>query len=306
MKIRLLIILSVLFLAFSSNSAHGGGRLKTGFSIDAGYRTDSIDWNIAGNINGGSPNILSELTWEGLDIFQLKATGRVLIYRGLLLRGSFGYGWIYDGSNRDSDYSGDDRTLEFSRSVNNSDDGRVLDASIGLGYMFIFRDRYGIIAITPLAGYSQSEQNLTITDGFQVIPPTGAFPGLDSTYDTRWRGPWAGVEVLFEFTESSLTALFEYHLADYYAEADWNLRTDFAHPKSFEHEADGSGIVLALDWNYDFSERFSIKAGIDYQRWSTEHGIDRTFFATGAIVETRLNEVNWRSTTLSAGIVLRL
>ena len=39
---------------------------ETEFVFSAGYRKDELDWNIAGNINGNNPNILSELTWEDL------------------------------------------------------------------------------------------------------------------------------------------------------------------------------------------------------------------------------------------------
>ena len=45
----------------------------SGVAVSAGYRLDSLDWNIDGRGNpvGSSPNILSELQWRDLDIFQL-------------------------------------------------------------------------------------------------------------------------------------------------------------------------------------------------------------------------------------------
>ncbi len=301
----LFLILS-LFITVHPSFVHAADVYRNAFSIDAGYRVDDLDWNIAGDINGSNPNILSELTWKDLKIFQVRTTGKVFVARGLLIEGRLGYGWIYDGTNRDSDYLSDNRTGEFSRSDNRADSGQVLDASIGLGYMFIFGEGYGIMHFTPLVGYSHSEQDLTITEGFQTIPYTGPFAGLNSSYDTRWSGPWVGAEVLFDFGEANITGLFEYHWADYYAEANWNLRTDFAHPKSFEHVADGNGIVIALDWNVALAENILLSAGIEYRNWSTDHGIDRTFFASGATSETRLNEVNWKSTAFTGAIVFTL
>ena len=133
-------------------------------------------------------------------------------------------------------------------------------------------------------------------------PSLGPFGGLDSTYDAQWRGPWIGVDVTLEtakFTNKlpsiSLFAGWEYHWADYYAEADWNLRDDFMHPKSFEHEADGTGMVIDVGIRLHLNHRWSLSLGYETEEWSTEEGIDRVFLANGSIIETRLNEVDWHS-----------
>jgi len=69
-----------------------------------------------------------------------------------------------------------------------------------------------------------------MTDGVQIIPASGPFPGLASSYDAQWIGPWLGAEALIEAERGwSIMANFEYHLADYSASANWNLRTDLAH-----------------------------------------------------------------------------
>jgi hypothetical protein len=287
------------------------------FAFSAGYRRDDLDWNIAGNINGKNPNILSELTWEDLESFQLKVQNKTVIPNILYFRAMFAYGWIYDGEVQDSDYLGDNRTFEFSRSNNSADDGDVLDASIGIGYPF----RLGgneIWTITPLVGYSYHEQNLTITDGNQTIstpgftPPLGPFSGLDSTYETEWQGPWIGLDMYFKAKKIDYWVKriepylsFEYHWADYDAVANWNLREDFEHPKSFEHEADGDGWVLGLGLNYVIGPNFLLNLNYDYQSWSTDHGTDKVFFSDGTTAKTRLNEVNWTSNVFSLGLILR-
>lgn len=281
--------------------------------FEGGYRVDDLDWNIAGTPAGTDPNVLSELTWEDLEIYQLRASGKLRVgrpdfpYFTTYLRGSLGYGWIVDGEVQDSDYAGDDRTLEFSRSVSDNDDDDVWDLSVGLGFRFpLWEER---LAFSPVVGYSYHEQNLNMTDGVQVLDPLdlfglGPFPGLDSTYETMWRGPWAGVDFEFMPVERlSLTGSFEYHWPDYEAEADWNLRSDLAHPKSFEHEADGEGIVLSVDAVFDLDERWSLNLSGDYQDWETDSGDDRTFFADGSVGVTRLNEVNWESYAVMLGVI---
>lgn len=307
-------------LLLGGAAAHAESIEELNLRFESGYRVDEIDWSIA----GGGIDVLSELEWEDLEIYQLRAAGSLTLERGDFphfashLRGSAGYGWIVDGDNRDSDYAGPGRTQEFSRSENSSDDGDVLDLSIGLGPRFRFLD--DTLALTPLFGLSYHEQNLEITDGFQtvsvpvifppfiIVPPdVGPFAGLDSSYETKWRGPWLGLDVDWHpAARFTLSGSAEYHWADYEAEADWNLRSDFAHPKSFEHEADGSGVVLSVAAAFDLSDSWALRLSADYQEWETDAGTDRVFFSDGSIAESRLNEVNWQSSAANFGVVYRL
>ncbi len=301
----------------SPESANTGGihsQNSWWWSFDAGYRIDDFDWSIAGNappaFGGNFVNVLSELTWSDLEIFQLELGIGKFFPNSILLKGSLSYGLIFDGENQDSDYAGDNRTLEFSRSNNGADDGETVDGSIGLGYHLpLLSDTFGI---TPLIGYSYNALHLKIRDGFQTIPPFGPFTGLNSSYDARWYGPWVGLELnAKKYGKNSLSPAHEffigaeYHWAEYEAEANWNLRVDLAHPKSFEHEADGTGIVFSAGYSYFFNPQWSLDFSGKYQKWETDPGIDRVFFADGTEAETRLNEVNWKSFSLTFGVTCR-
>lgn len=283
---------------------------RTAFLLAGDYRSDKFDWSIAGDTSGQNPNILSELTWDNLKIFQLRLANETVIHQVFYARGLVSYGWIYDGDNQDSDYLGDNRTLEFSRSNNNAGDGDTWDWSVGIGPRLTFGLDY--LEIMPLLGYAYYEQHLTITDGYQTIPPLGPFEGVDITYDTRWRGPWVGLDLKLRagrplgiFRDVGFFTTFEYHWADYYAQADWNLRADFAHPKSFEHEADGHGYIFTIGTQLYFNLHWALIVGYAYSKWETDPGIDRTFFADGTVGETRLNKVNWKSSVFSLGICYR-
>ena len=116
---------------------------ETTFDLSAGYRTDSLSWSIAGDNNGHYVNILSELKWSDLTIYQLKLSNRTVIQERFLLRGHLDFGVVRSGSNRDSDYDGDDRTLEFSRSINGVSGNDVWDGSIGIGPRFVLHDAVG-------------------------------------------------------------------------------------------------------------------------------------------------------------------
>ncbi len=279
--------------------------------FSGGYRQDDLDWNIGGFFLGEYVNVLSELTWDDIESYQVKFQGSLVWPNIVALKGHANYGWIFDGDNQDSDYAGNNRTLEFSRSNNSADDGSVWDVSLAIGYPL----RWGksiVGTFTPLAGYSRHEQNLKITDGFQTIPPTGSFSGLDSSYDTEWEGPWIGIDLNFraakiESVADRLEAFFtyEYHWADYEAEADWNLRQDFRRPRSFVHDADGQGFVIRAGLNFVLQRNLALNFNFDYQDWSTDSGTDKIFFADGTTAKTRLNEVNWTSYSLGLGLSVR-
>ncbi|MBC2710186.1 MAG: hypothetical protein HGJ94_04040 [Desulfosarcina sp.] len=205
------------------------------FDLSAGYRTDKLNWHIAGNLQGSDPNVLSELTWSDLKIYQLKLANRTVIKNRIYVRGHLDYGTVVSGNNQDSDYNGDSRTQEFSRSLNGVDGNNVWDGSIGIGPRFSFFE--STIVVCPMLGYAVSEQDLNIVDGYQdftappATTPIGPITGLDSRYQTRWKGPWLGVDLLFSipctdgpFTKIGVMFTGEYHWVDYDAEANWNLR----------------------------------------------------------------------------------
>ncbi len=273
--------------------------------LSVGKRTDQLDWNIAGlSPFGNFVNVLSELQWKDIESSFLEARTRIFLDR-LYIRGSVGYGFITDGSNQDSDFRGNNRTMEYSRSNNAADDGSVWDVSGGVGYVFGAGPPGNQLKIMPMAGLSYHMQNLTITDGFQTIPASGPFGGLNSTYSSRWVGPWAGADFSYVIKDLTLLGSLEYHLAYFEAEADWNLRTDFDHPVSFEHWGRGTGVVISLGAEYNLGENWSVGGAWDMKDFSLTDGTDRTYFSDGTEVDTALNEVNWESQTVTLGLNFR-
>ena len=112
-------------------------KFETDIVFSAGYRKDDLDWNIGGYLLPDHyVNVLSELTWDDLESYQVKFQGSLIFPNIIALRAIADYGWIFDGDNQDSDYAGNDRTREFSRSNSNSDDDDVWDVSLAIGYPF--------------------------------------------------------------------------------------------------------------------------------------------------------------------------
>ena len=240
----------------------------------------------------------------------MKGSARFTFNDRVVILGSVGYGAAVNGKNQDSDYDGDNRTVEFLRS-NNKGGGEIGEGSIGIGYHFRVLDedagRYA--NVTPLVGYARHVQYLTISDGRQTIPDTGPLANLNSKYNADWSGPWLGLHMRLESSERTAVIInMEYHYADYYAEANWNLRDDLAHPVSFKHSTQGYGFIVTMGISHALNRRWELLARLESQHWEAGAGIDTLYVVTdkaaGTVVptSTRLNGVNWQS--LSGGLAV--
>ncbi|MFZ0612714.1 MAG: hypothetical protein WAM73_10780 [Desulfobacterales bacterium] len=276
------------------------------WSLNSGYRLDDIEWSFS--LPGINPR--SELTWHDIKSLQVEFGLQRRFCRNFRLLGDVAYAAIFDGRNQDSDFDGDNRTLEFSRSNNTTDSGDLWSLSVGLAYdIALFGDR---LFLSPLVGYAYDDQSLQVSNGVQTVPPLGPFEGLDSSYDASWYGPWVGLDIRFNSygrraPVPGFEALFgfEYHLADFDARADWNLRPDLAHPQSFEQDAEATGWILTGAFTYLFNSRWGVNLIGRYQHWETDPGTHRFFFSDQTSYAARLNEVTWESLALSLGVICR-
>lgn len=297
----------LLILACESFAApdYIGSQFDFTLSFEAGYRQDDLSWNEAGP--GGSPNVLSELMWRKMDVAYGRIFGDFSFQNRYYLKALAGFGEVSRGENRDTDYFGDNRTLEFSRSDNQAG-GDVRDFSFGGGVKFHW-NRTPVakkMTLIPLVGYAYHLQDLTITDGFQSNPPTGEFPGLNSSYDTLWKGAWYGLDLLFDFnTKWGLNLGFEYHpKVNFTAEADWNLNTNFQRPLSFAQETEAKGFYWKIDAFYRWNERWNFTVLVEKFQWQSKNGngTDTTFLANGTSVQLPLNEVTWNAMGILLGV----
>lgn len=309
MRLRSVFYISILLfsLFFLITGTAFGNDFKIESGIDAGYRVDNLRWNIAGNIYGSSPNILSELSWKNLKIFQIGAHTQINLDENVFLLGSFDYGIITSGKNQDSDYNGDNRTLEFSRSNNSSNGDNVGDISMAIG---IHTMAEGSFQISPLFGYAYSWQNIRMTNGYKTIDTgnnyIGPFSGLNSTYKTTWQGPWVGVNLESEISsELAILGSFEYHIVDYSGEGNWNLRDDLDHPVSFKHSANGDGYTYSIGVDFSPMEQTHLILKYCYSSWSADDGTDTTYFNNGSYGVTRFNEAVWDSEVFTFSFVQR-
>lgn len=308
-----LFLAGLAWCAFPPAPAEAGDVLKRfDFDLTGGSRVDQFDWNIAGNSAGKSPDIASELTWKDLKSTQVSARGKIIMtnerfpFGGEVKIGG-SYGAISSGDNQDSQYTGDGRTQEVSRTVNRADDGELWDGSVGGGIVFFNRDR--TFSLVPMVGMSYHQQNLTIQDGYESVPPPGgSFSGPDSTYETAWRGGFLGLD--FDFIPSEFFDLHgsvEYHAGKYEAEANWNLPSDpgLEHPRSFRQTSDhADGMVNTIGMRLGARNLF-FTLDYSYQKWQARDGEHTAYYPDASITVTKLNEVNWQASSITGGLTLR-
>lgn len=300
--------------AWENNLCHChylGWEVLTDFQLSTGYRQDELKWSIADP--SGTPNVLSELEWKNIQSWEAKAQAHMLLIDIIYLRASADYGRIFNGHNRDSDYAGDNRTLEFSRSKATSNQGEVFDFSGGAGWHFDICLCESVLQLVPLIGYSYSEQHYRDHDGVLVINSgfsplgdelplgdLGSFPGLHSNYRAKWRGPWIGVDALLPLCGYDLFATFEYHRTKYHGTAHWNLRTDFV--RDFQQKANhGYGFYASTGFKKPLTCGGFWGLTGSYTWMKSGHGTDTTFFATGPET-TRFNGAKWYSWSILADV----
>lgn len=278
------------------------------FDLGTSMRYDRLDWSIAASDN--DPNILSELKWRNLKIFQIEGQISYSFCSDYFIRLDGDYGWIYDGNVTDADYHGDNRTDIFSLSKSRADKGHVWDASLGLGYTLDFSTE--TLTFTPLIGISANAQYLTMINGELILNtigfPLGEISGLHSTYDTFWYGPWIGLDTCWKPCKAyKLWSTLEYHFARYEGTGHWNLRSDI---EDFHQIANGNGFLVKAGLLYNITDNWVAGLRGSYQIWTTKDGrdsvpvigFDGELFDEPLIVHTKLNPVHWQSWTYSASI----
>jgi len=277
---------------------------KIHLNTKSGYRKGSMHWSIAAP--DYSPNILSELTYDDLEIYEAGFDAKAVVNK-IYSKASISFGKIVQGKGTDSDYQENDRNSMYSQSESSLTD-EIQDLCIGFGYQMDFFQKKFLIA--PIAGLSYHSQKIRQTDGIQTVSSSGNLPasgktisGLNSTYEANWRTMFLGLDMDVELIHQvHLTSSFEYHTASYEAYADWNLRDDFSHPVSFTHEAAGTGRSVNVSINRVIAERWLIGLMYGWQEWETEPGTDTLFWSGGGATKSTLNEVNWESQSVNLSI----
>ena len=285
------------------------------FNIDVGggFRKDKFKWSKGGqavaNPDGSLPpyGIRSNLNWKDLRIAQFGGTAEYVSCRNYAVRIEASYGRIYHGKNIDSDYFViDDESTKFAVAESKAGKGHVYDLSAAVGYRITSTCRRFVA--TPLIGYSQYAQYLHMYDGSMRLDLSenklGPFPGLNSTYTTRWFGPWIGLDFTTRVERCAyLFGSFQWHMLTYRGHGRWNLRHDIG---PFNHKAYGYGYLATLGGKWEIWNNWSLGIVGSYRMFRTKHGHVRVkLLPEDVLGYERFNGAIWHSFSASAIVAWR-
>lgn len=244
-----------------------------------GIEWSHSEWAVAGNINGSSPNIFSELRWRKLsgmnyDISASLERARISYF----IRSSFSPG--LNGTVEDTDYGGDNRTDPQYQESFSSTGGRRLIAETGVKFSLRENSRSNTQLRT---GIRYNNQRLFIDQ-----QPNN----IQSYYDSRWTGIFLGIEKDFRVNHMiTLHLLTDADLSDYYGYGNWKLRQELAHPKSFIHHAVGYGVNTKITAGIQLNQSVNLTTSLAGWWNDTFKGKDIVYYQDGQSVSTQLNGV---------------
>lgn len=311
----------VSLLGASSLGANCGCSDYFGFDMGSGWRNDEVTWEIA--TPGTHHRAVSELRWEKVHSTELWGALRYENPYHYYFRAEGDYSWIYEGCMRDVDYRRHCHEREHHRCDEDEDEdcsrdklfvtkskvnkGYCYDACGGMGYSFHYL--VNRVIISPLIGYSFKLQmfhmnHLHITFN-RIDGVLGPVPGLDSTYEAWWKGPFFGVDLFFRMTECLwFMGTAEYHWsARYFAKGHWNLRPDFDN-STFKQHSLGQGEVYTAAVIYHFAEDWFLGITGTYRFWWGRDGEDKVFI-DGVKFCSELHDLRWFSISAMAQLSFR-
>lgn len=274
-----------------------------------GQTEGDLTWHIAGN----GVNILSQLDYKqvtgttyGLkaelsDSVPIKKYDHWKVLARLNINGTD----ISDGQYRDSDYNGNNRTEEFSRSIGDVPGDSLENFTIGFGLDYPLTDNHHLRAWW---GAFNSEQHINFRNATQIIssPPSnvalGPLEGLDSDYATDWDGYWSAFGWHYHLKKVTLNIEAQGLWGQYYGIGRWNLRNDFAQPLSFFHSADMRGWRVNTSALVALNPQWSLEAGIRYGELTSSSGVDVTYFSSGMVTEALFNGAQWKTLNWHLGL----
>lgn len=273
----------LVYIAFLSGVVFAYGQTHR-FSISGGgaVNINNFNWSIAGNLEGKSPNVLSELIFEDITSMGYFLNCSVKIIQNLELTAFYQKNSVMAGKGTDTDFAYDDHTNPTFHQPFSSDRGCIEILSAGAKSIFLRPNKFTLGLGIAYKNYRQN---------FVILNPE--LPELQSIYKARWQGPDFSLQGNYLINSSlSVGADISYSLIHYHAEANWNLIEILMQPLSFMQTSNGRGIDLSLNLKYSANDFLSFSLDGTLGNTKTFKGIDTSFLKNGTQISTQLNGTN--------------
>lgn len=260
-----------------------------------GIQQAKSDWSIAGNASGTNPNILSELIWKNLKGPAFSLEVKYHITDRLTVKTSNQYSNITKGEAEDTDYADDNRQGAFYFDLLNANKGYLFNTILQLSYQVFNSEQF---AVSPIIGLSYNEQKFYLLES--ASNPNSA--GLNSTYQSRYKGFDFGLEGTFKAKSFRITTGISGGFYKYSAKANWNLIPDFQKPVSFTHAANSFALNGNVNLAVPLNKTLQLELDYKINNINTYSGVDRAYFNNKQAEETQLNGANFRANTIALGL----
>jgi hypothetical protein len=282
---------------------------KRPYTLTVGVREWISQGRSAHNIGDSSVNVRSELTWRGMNSPITEINGDLVVER-FLLNMALGYGTIGNGTLRDQDWDGSNRTLKFSETLSQSDNGSVLIFSVTPGvraFEWTAPDNPTLGGIDVLLGYQYWREQYAAYGVQNIFPggPTTSSSVNALTQTNHWHSLRFGARAtvpLLSFLSFKASAF--YIPVNYYRQDDvHHLRSDLQQNPSFLSTASGgNGVQLEGSVAVRVWRQLTAEAGYRYWDIKSGQGDVTQYNANGTISVGQHNVDNTRRQGVFFGI----
>lgn len=272
-------------LSYSQNSI-------ISFSSGASSSITNLNWSIAGNEYGQSPNILSELKYKNIISIGGFIMTSISPLKRLHINTFYSQEKTVGGKGRDSDYGKDNCQDVVYNEPFNSNKGSSHLLEIGAAYNMITLKRMEIDV--GLSYYTKGQHFYILNSDLQ---------GLKSTYNTKMNGGQISLRNNIHVANNfDLQVLVGYGRLKYNSTANWNLIEVFAHPVSFKDGANGESMQSRISCEYHWNNKLSIFFATMFAHYNVFKGKDISYLKDGSSVLTQFNGANMNSGGFNLGV----
>lgn len=271
----------------------------TNIAFGAGYRQDSITVHLKER-GSNNPRARLDRHFKDLEIILLEAKVRsTLGYSQAYVRADFDYGFLVDGSVRDSlkiedrfevqsfHHAGVAIDGEYLRSVIHNDvknDSCVWDADIAFGYPIICGCEEFIVA--PTVGFSVNRQNIRIKNHTAFTDAHCESEARLRCHSNKFRATWWGPFVALDFTYDSCNCWNLYGTVEFHfgrARRQIRENTERCYFDTYSRTKCFYGPKFVLGTTYMFCQGWYADANISYQKFFSNNDRDHAAWASASI-----------------------
>lgn len=276
-------------IAYTSNVEAG-----TSVQFGIGYRSDDINWKVKAS-DDIAKNTYSHLNFRDLEIFTLQAKLKGVCGDCVYYRIDGQYGWILDGTVRESDQFAVSYPTETQTTIvdvvthNDVKRNYVADFNVGIGYP-LQNCMCPELQIVPTLGFAYDTQRMRVKNHDNVVDhltsseissiPLSPEGDRHSKYRTTWWGPYIGIDLAYSNCDCwNLYAELEYHFGTR-ARRERNSDTGYSFFDSYERTKRATGVSVKVGSTYAFACNWFADAYVTYKRFYADDHRDRLTWRT--------------------------